>query len=36
MAALALAVFCLAGSLEWMFVGNFIRGASEALITAAS
>lgn len=36
MAVLALAVFSLTRSLEWMFVGNFIRGISEALIVAAS
>ena len=36
MAVLALAIFAVSGSLGWMFVGNFIRGASEALIVAAS
>lgn len=36
MAVLALTIFAVSGSLEWMFVGNFIRGVSEALIVAAS
>ena len=36
MAVLALAIFAVSGRLGWMFVGNFIRGVSEALIVAAS